>query len=143
MAGGFDNSEPLSSAEIYCPRGDSWTLISPMTIPRGGVSLTTASGLIFAVGGYNHSSKYLCSVEVLGDLPEQQDPSLTRSTAHSALDDPELYARPSDAGAAGLVPGSSSPYMTSSWCTLSPMAAMRAGCGTVAMPCIHAGYSLE
>ena len=62
LTGGFDDNAPLDSAERYDHVHDKWSLVAPMSRPRGGVGVAALGGKIYAVGGHDGSS-YLCTVE--------------------------------------------------------------------------------
>lgn len=67
--GGFDDSLPLDSVEIYNPGGE-WKFVASMTISRGGVGAASMGGHVWAVGGHN-GSQYLNSVECYSPLTNQ------------------------------------------------------------------------
>jgi N-acetylneuraminic acid mutarotase len=60
--GGFDDSLPLQSAEVYNPQTDTWSAISNMNCCRGGVGVCTMGRMVWAVGGHDGGS-YLNTVE--------------------------------------------------------------------------------
>ena len=62
VVGGFDDSSPLDSVELYDPKTNEWTMVSSMTTCRGGVGLGTLGRRLYAVGGHD-SFNYLNSVE--------------------------------------------------------------------------------
>ena len=52
IAGGFNGNEVLSSAEVYDPISNQWTLIPSMSRPRSGVQLVQFEDrYLFAIGG--------------------------------------------------------------------------------------------
>lgn len=53
IAGGFNGQEVLSSAEVYDPFTNQWTLIASMNSARSGVSLIGYKDSIYALGGFN------------------------------------------------------------------------------------------
>ena len=61
--GGYDGSTFLRSVEVYEPRMNRWSLISPMHVTRSRVALAANSGKLLAVGGYDGVAN-LSSVEV-------------------------------------------------------------------------------
>lgn len=64
VTGGFNSSGPLSSAELYDPVNQSWTLTSYMNEARGGHTSTLLSdGRVMVAGGTAYGSE-LFSIEV-------------------------------------------------------------------------------
>ena len=62
--GGFDGATGLNSAECYNVITNCWKRISSMNTRRSSVGVASLSGYIFAVGGYDGSSRQcLNSVE--------------------------------------------------------------------------------
>lgn len=53
IAGGFDGTSCLMSAEMYDPLSDQWTVLAAMSIRRSGVSLVACDDRVFAIGGYD------------------------------------------------------------------------------------------
>ncbi len=53
IAGGFNGTECLSSAECYSPATNQWTIIQGMRNRRSGVGVISHDGCIFAIGGFN------------------------------------------------------------------------------------------
>ena len=56
-AGGFNGQECLFTAEFYCPENRIWTQITPMRSRRSGVSIISYNGDVFAVGGFDGTSR--------------------------------------------------------------------------------------
>ena len=70
-AGGFDDSLPLDSVEIYSPHSCSaWQYVASMSVCRGGVGAASMGGRVWAVGGHN-GSQYLSSVECYCPLTDK------------------------------------------------------------------------
>ena len=65
--GGFDDNSPLNCVERYDPANNTWTMITKMSCPRGGVGATTLAGQIYVVGGHD-GSNYLSSVEAFDPI---------------------------------------------------------------------------
>lgn len=53
VAGGFDGHNCLFSVEVYDPVFDQWTVLSPMSTRRSGVSLVSCDDKVYAIGGYD------------------------------------------------------------------------------------------
>lgn len=60
--GGFDGSKRYNLVEIYEPRMNAWTAITPMNSSRDGLCMAAYGGYLFAIGGIDGPS-YLNSVE--------------------------------------------------------------------------------
>lgn len=50
ITGGFNGRECMSSAEVYDPELNQWTLIAPMRLRRSGVSCIAYHGFVYALG---------------------------------------------------------------------------------------------
>lgn len=57
IAGGFNGQEVLSSAEVYDPCVNQWSLIASMSSARSGVCLIGYKDSIYALGGFNGYSR--------------------------------------------------------------------------------------
>ena len=68
--GGFDDNSPLDSVERYDSSKDSWTLVAPMSCPRGGVGVAALGGKIYSVGGHD-GTNYLNSVEAFDPIEDR------------------------------------------------------------------------
>jgi N-acetylneuraminic acid mutarotase len=63
VIGGFDGARFLSSAEIYDPARDTWSLAHPMSATRAGHTATLLpSGKVLVTGGYNGSTLKTASI---------------------------------------------------------------------------------
>lgn len=49
--------EVLSSAEVYNPQTRQWTYITSMNTARSGVSLVEHKGYLYALGGFNGTTR--------------------------------------------------------------------------------------
>lgn len=56
-AGGFNGQECLFTAEFYCPLNKIWTQVTPMRSRRSGVSIISTGGDVYAVGGFDGTSR--------------------------------------------------------------------------------------
>ena len=63
VAGGFTGNECVFSVEFLDNDADQWTRISPMTVPRSGVSVVAYRGKLVVLGGYDGRER-LKSVEI-------------------------------------------------------------------------------
>lgn len=63
VAGGFTGHTCVFSAEFYEVESNQWTSITPMRIPRSGVSVLAYKGRILAMGGFDGDTTRLNSVE--------------------------------------------------------------------------------
>jgi kelch-like protein 20 len=61
--GGRDDASELSSAEMYNPTTNAWSVCVAMNSRRSGVGLAVANGQLYAVGGFDGTT-YLKTVEV-------------------------------------------------------------------------------
>ena len=68
-AGGFDDNSPLDCVERYNPQTGLWTMVAPMSCPRGGVGIAALGGKLYAVGGHD-GTNYLSSVEEYDPLSD-------------------------------------------------------------------------
>lgn len=57
IAGGFNGTQVLESAECYNPTTDEWTLIGRMNSPRSGVKMVAFRTHIYVIGGFNGSNR--------------------------------------------------------------------------------------
>lgn len=55
IPGGFDGVDCLNLVEMYEPRMNKWTEVSPMNQKRDGLSLISYGGYIYAIGGIDDS----------------------------------------------------------------------------------------
>jgi Kelch motif/Galactose oxidase, central domain len=63
VAGGFNGTNAVNTAELYDPVNGTWTPTGPLNIPRYGHTTTLLSnGKVLAAGGYN--TDYLTSAEL-------------------------------------------------------------------------------
>ena len=53
---GGDNSSAKNIAERYDPLNDTWEILSPMSVARGGVASAILNGKLYAIGGSGLSS---------------------------------------------------------------------------------------
>jgi len=64
VAGGYptkaagDAGQCLSSVDMYDVGADTWTAAAPLSLPRGDLALSVASGRLFAMGGYGYEYPY-------------------------------------------------------------------------------------
>ena len=56
--------------ERYDSSKDSWTLVAPMSCPRGGVGVAALGGKIYSVGGHD-GTNYLNSVEAFDPIEDR------------------------------------------------------------------------
>ncbi|GFT07690.1 kelch-like protein 10 [Trichonephila clavipes] len=57
IAGGFNGTQVLDSAECYDPTTDEWTLIPNMNTPRSGVKAVAFRNYLYVIGGFNGSNR--------------------------------------------------------------------------------------
>ena len=82
-------------AAFYNPVDDSWTTVSSMPTPRGGVTAQTLNGLIYVMGGMDDSGASLDTVEIYDPETDtwSTGPSLQtrRDNPGSAVLDGKIY----------------------------------------------------
>lgn len=71
FSGGFDGSTGLNSAEVFDPKHQEWRLITAMSTRRSSVGVGVLNQLLFAVGGYDGSTRQcLSSVECYNPMTD-------------------------------------------------------------------------
>ena len=63
IAGGYNGSECIRTAEVYDPVTDQWTAIAPMRSRRSGVSCIAYHGSVYAIG--------ICRIMIVLQLAEE------------------------------------------------------------------------
>jgi len=63
VAGGFTGQECLFSVEFLGTDCNQWTRVSPMRVPRSGVSVVPYRGLLVVIGGFDGHDR-LSTIEV-------------------------------------------------------------------------------
>ena len=57
VIGGFDGENCLDSTEMYSPFTNQWTLLTPMSCARSGVSLIAYKDYLYALGGFDGENR--------------------------------------------------------------------------------------
>ncbi|GAB5536693.1 MAG: hypothetical protein Rubg2KO_29420 [Rubricoccaceae bacterium] len=65
LAGGFSTFGPLTRVDRYLPEQASTVSLPPLSVARGGITLASALGVLFAIGGRDASDAVRADVEVL------------------------------------------------------------------------------
>ena len=88
-------SGAVTNAAVYDPATNSWTILTPMSIARGGATAQAIGGKIYVVGGLDANGVSLASVEVYDPATDSWSTAAPMSTPRdnpgSAVLDGKLY----------------------------------------------------
>ena len=89
VAGGYDDTEVLTSAEKYDPVSNTWTYITNMPVAKAGAGYTLYNGKLYVSGGWNSSWDITKTVHVYDPTAntwEQISDMKTARLYHTSLD---------------------------------------------------------
>ena len=95
VAGGFDNTNILSSAERYNPKDNTWTAINPMPTAKYGAQAVGIGSKVYVIGGTTTGGAVTKSVYVYDDATKAwsngTDMNSARSFSSATVYDGKIY----------------------------------------------------